>query len=406
MTHSRRTQQLFVVGFVLAIVNGSSIQAEAPPVPEQRIGYTELRTNLPGGRHANVRTMRAVIVKGDGTGRSVLAEELTREADTWTQFAAWSPDGKTAVVGRGWQNPENARWEEEHRQFRFTKDGWLVDSYLVDLASGKSENVTAVERTSFYNSGLFFWSNDPTKVGFTALIDGNSHPFRMDRDGRNKLDLTKDSKEFAYGFTSSRDGKRIAYHKNYQVYLANADGSTAIHVRTGRPFNFAPTWSPDGAWVLFLCGEHHDCHPYLVRADGTGLKKLGDRRGYKGMIEFLDVPDFHGGSSDTPVWSADGRSVFYTAHVGKCVELFQARLDGETAQLTNSPDGSLHYHPQPSSNGKWLAYGSKRDGVRQLYVMHLADRAEKRITNLQVGHAAMWPHWQPVVTGIRPAPGT
>jgi len=32
--------------------------------------------------------------------------------------------------------------------------------------------------------------DDPTKLGFTALIDGVSHPFRMDLDGRNKIDLT------------------------------------------------------------------------------------------------------------------------------------------------------------------------------------------------------------------------
>jgi Tol biopolymer transport system component len=386
-------RQLFAGGVVLALVNGSPLRADAPP--EQRIGYTELRTDLPGGRHVNVSTMRAVVVKADGTGRSVLAEDLVRDADSWTQFAGWSPDGKTAVVGRGWQGPEHARWEEEHKQFRFTKEGWLYDSYLVDLATGRATNVTGVDRVSFYNSGLFFWPNDATKLGFTALIDGNSHPFRMDRDGRNKVDLTKESKEFTYGFSGSRDGKRIAYHKNYQVYLADADGSNPLHVKTGRPFNFGPAWSPDGRWVLFLSGEHHDCHPHVVRADGTGLKKLADRGGYKGVVEFLDVPDFHGGSSDTPAWSADGQAVFYTAQVGKCVELFQSSLDGKTAQLTRSPEGTIHYHPQPSPDGRWLAYGSKRDGLRQLYVMNLADHTEKRVTNIKAGHAAMWPHWQP-----------
>ena len=164
---------------------------------------------------------------------------------------------------------------------------------------------------------MFFWPGDPTKFGFQALIDGDSHPFRMDRDGKNKRDLTKDSKEFAYGFSASPDGKRIAYHKSYQVYVADADGSNAKRIETGQPFNFAPQWSPDGAWLLFLAGEHYDCHPHVARADGSGLKKLASRGGYKGVVEFLDVPDFHGGSSDLPVWSADGRSVFYTARVGR-----------------------------------------------------------------------------------------
>lgn len=378
----------------------TDVRAGEPPPAERLIGYTELQTNLPGGRHANVRTMRAHVVQADGSGRRVLAEELANEPDAWTQFAGWSPDGKTAIIGCGWQSPENARWEEEHKTFRHTKEGWLVDSYLVEIATGQATNVTAVERVSFYN-GVFFWPGDPTKLGLTALVDGSSKPFRMDRDGRNKVDLNKDSKGFVYGFSSSRDGSRIAYHENYQVYLADADGSHRIHVATGQPFNFAPTWSPDGEWVLFVSGEHYNCHPHIVRGDGTGLKKLADRGGYRGVIEFLDVFDFHGGSSDTPVWSADGRSVFYTAKVGSNVELFQVMLDGQCEQLTKSPEGTLHYHPQPSRDGKWLLYGSKRDGVRQLFVIRLADRSEHRLTNLPAGHAAMWPHWRPVVPSRR-----
>ena len=50
----------------------------------------------------------------DGNGRRLVAEGLSREPDSWTQFAGWSPDGRLAIVGRGWESPENARWEEEH----------------------------------------------------------------------------------------------------------------------------------------------------------------------------------------------------------------------------------------------------------------------------------------------------
>jgi Tol biopolymer transport system component len=59
----------------------------------------------------------------------------------------------------------------------------------------------------------------------------------------------------------------------------------------------------------------------------------------------------------------------------------------------------LHYHPQPSPEGKWLVYGSKRDGVRNLFVMNLADRTERTITTNKPGTGAMWPHWQPAPSG-------
>jgi hypothetical protein len=74
---------------------------------------------------------------------------------------------------------------------------------------------------------------------------------------------------------------------------------------------------------------------------------------------------------------------------------YRITLEGRSERLRQTPEGSLNYHPQPSPDGRWLVYGSKRDGVRQLYVMRLEDMSEYRITPLQRGRAAMWPYWQP-----------
>ncbi len=362
------------------------------------LGYTELRTDLPGGRHANVRTMRAVVVGIDGRGRRELAQDLAREADAWTQFAGWSPDGSRAIVARGWNDPANARWEEEHRTFGMEPGKWLLDAYIVELATGAAVNLTSVERVSHYNGGLFFMP-DGRGLGFTALVGGVSKPFVMDLDGSHKRDLSSKDSGFAYGYSASPDGALISYHEDYQVYIARADGTRKQCIETGNPFNFGPRWSPDGAWVLFVSGERGRSNPYVVRRDGSGLRKLADLGGYQGWILFLDVDDFHEGSSDVPVWAAEGTTVFFTAQVGKSVELFRTTLEGPPEALTKSPEGTLHYHPQPSPDGVWLAYGSKRDGVRQLYVMRLADRLERRLTDLPRGRAAMWPHWQPVRSG-------
>lgn len=362
------------------------------------IGYTEYRTNLPGGRHANIVTMRACVVREDGTGRRVLAESLTKEPNAWTQFSGWSPDGKTAIIGRGWESKENGAWEEAHKTFRFS-EGWLYDMYLLTMRTGKTRNVTSVDRVSTYNTGLFYWPKQPNTFGFQALIKGDSHPFRMDGDGQNKRDLTEGSREFAYGFNATQDGKRIAYHKNYQVWIADSDGSHATHIKTGKPFNFVPQWSPDGERLLFLSGEHYDCHPYTVRRDGSELRQIGDRKGYKGVVDFLDVFDFHSGSSDLPVWSADGNAVFYTAKIGTNVELMRATLDGKTEQITHSTENTLHYHSVPAPEGGGLLFGSNRSGIRQLYVMPTNGGEEVHaITSVKEGWGALWGHWQPMPT--------
>jgi Tol biopolymer transport system component len=77
------------------------------------------------------------------------------------------------------------------------------------------------------------------------------------------------------------------------------------------------------------------------------------------------------------------------------VELFQVPLEGPAKQLTHAGGDALHYHSEPSPDGKWLAYGSKRGGVRQLYVRNLATGEERAITPKKPGYAAMWAHWQP-----------
>lgn len=392
-----------LLGICVFVLASCVAGAEEPLIRMPLIGYTELQTNLPGGRHANVRTMRAVVVDTDGSGRKRIASELADEPNAWTQFAGWSPDGNHAIVSRGWQDPENAKWEDEHKTFRMEPGKWSLDACLVEMATGKVTNVTAVDRVSHYNGGLFFMPGGE-RLGFTPLINGVSKPFVMELDGRNKRDLSGKDAGFAYGYSASPDGKLISYHENYQVYLANADGSAKRHIKTGHPFVFSPRWSPDGEWLLFVSGEHYDCHPHIVRRDGTGLMKLADRASYRGVTEFLDVFDFHGGSSDLPVWSMDGQSVFYTAKAGNNVELFQITLGGEITQLTKTLDGTTHYHPTPSPDGKRLLYGSKRDGVRQLFVMTLSDRGEQPLTTLKLGHGAMWPHWQPVLITGKPLP--
>ena len=387
-------QSRFRIAILLTFLCGPVILGDEPQRPDQLVGYTVLQTDLPGGRHANVRTMRARVSKLDGSSPEELAPQLVDDPDSWTQFAGWSPDGLQAIIARGWQDPENAAWEEKNRTFRMDPGKWKLDSYLVPLHGNEARNVTAVDRVSDYNGGLFFLPDRRT-LGFTALINGISKPYQMDPDGRNKRDVSGDGGGFAYGYSASPNGKKMSYHENYQIFIAEADGSSKKPIPTGNPFNFGPMWSPDGQWLLFLSGEHGHSNPYIVRHDGTDLRKLANQNGYQGWILFLDVDDFHQGSSDTPVWSADGKSVFFTMKTAKTTELCKVDLEGRITQLTKSIEGTLHYHPKPSADGQWLLYGSMRKGVRQLFVRHLKNQTEHQMTRLEKGHGAMWAHWQP-----------
>ena len=393
----RNQTRLLLLGIVIFGATTSAMWGAEPAyeLEDFEIGYTEYRADLPGGMHSYFTSQRAFVVQANGVGRRQVGESLINEPHAWTQFADWSPDGTVAILNRGWESAENAAWEEKHQTFRMT-EGWLNDIYFLEMKSGKLRNVTGVERVSIYNTGVFFWPNDPGRLGFQALIDGVSHPFSMDFDGRNKHDLTNGAKQFTYGFTASPDGKRIAYHKNYKIFLANANGSSSQLIDTGNPFNFVPKWSPDGQWVLFVSGEHYDCHPHVVRRDGTGLRKVGDRGGYRGVVECLDKPAFHSASSDLPIWSNDGKSIFFTAKIDDRVELMRVELDGDVTQLTDSEAGVSLYHPQLSPDGRWLALGSNRSGTRQLYVVSVEGGELRAITQVPAGYGAMHARWRPL----------
>ncbi|MFN9602193.1 MAG: exo-alpha-sialidase, partial [Planctomycetota bacterium] len=361
------------------------------------IGYSESRNDLPEGQFANWITRRAYVVRADGSQRRSIGAELASQEHSWTQFAGWSPDGRHAIVYSSWEDPANAQWEREHKTFRMT-EGWLVDSCLVDINNGSIQNLTSSKRVSIYNTGLFFLP-DGKGYGFTALLDGISKPFQMDFDGGNKRDVSGGGTGFSYGYSASPDGSRISYHEDYQVFIANSDGSNKRRIETGNPFNFVPQWSPDGQWLMFLSGEHYNCHPHIVRNDGSGLRKLADRGGYSGVVEVLKHPDFHSSSSDIPVWSPDSKSIYYTSKIGDSIELMRADLEGKTKQLTQSKPGARHYHPAVSPNGKWILFGSDRSGTMQLYVADLdSNRFENEslwpITDVPEGHCAMHGSWQ------------
>lgn len=122
----------------------SSVAADEPQLKDRLIGYTELRMNLPGGRHANVRTMRAVTVKGNGSDRRPIA----RGEQSWNLQWVY---GETPLIPRSepgrfdclWIQPAPniVTWNDHH---------WL---YYVGLATIRRDGFVSIN--SGPNGGTF-----------------------------------------------------------------------------------------------------------------------------------------------------------------------------------------------------------------------------------------------------------
>ena len=389
---------LVTVSWVAVVALASGCQSRDVSMAQRAhyiVGYTDSRCDDPRGQYYNGLTRRAMVVRADGSEQREIGRSLiTRECQAAT-ITGWWRDGR-AIVHVGYKSTEVGAWETQNRTFAKTTDGQESDCWLVDVETGQSVNLTAVERVSPVNRGLAPWPADPSRATFLASVDGKRRPFTMKLDGTDKRQVSSGDDNFIYGLSPSPDGRRSAYIINYRMYLADADGSNPRRVDENprHEFQFIPVWSPDSQWLMFLAGEHYNCHPHIVRANGTGLRKIADRGGYRGVVQTLDHPDFHSDSSDLPVWSPDSRWVYYTAKVGKSVELMRVSLKGQVQRLTRSQAGVLNYQPKLSPDGMLVVFGSTRNGARSLYVADADGNKVQAITVPTKGRSQMHPHWQ------------
>jgi Tol biopolymer transport system component len=240
------------------------------------------------------------------------------------------------------------------------------------------------------------WAS-PDSIIFDSERDVRRHIFRMGLDGRDIVELTSgDAIQERPAITP--DGKTIAYADFVDAYLgadlglhlANADGTDPRALTKGgkggvNGGDTSPAFSPDGRWVAFERAVDFDAGKgglWLIRADGSGLRRLTDDTLGAGY----------------PRWSPDGKRILFTEHLEATT--FAAgplwlvdTAGGKPTPLTDPQDPGWSFEGDWSPDGQQIVFDYFRPnaGPPELRVVH-ADGTHSS-TLLMAG--AETPDWGP-----------
>ena len=247
----------------------------------------------------------------------------------------------------------------------------------------------------------------------------------------------------------SPDGSRVAFDMLGDIYVMPITGGTPTRIAEGLSYEQQPRWSPDGSRIAFVSDRGGGDNIWIMAADGSGKKQL-TKEEFRLLNQPSWSPDgryivakkhftttrslgtgevwlYHvdGGAGvqlvkrvnekwqkelGEPTFAPDGKHIYFTRNITPggvfqyaqdsnkplfAIERYE--LDtGDTLRVTGGIGGAVR--PNPSPDGKYLAFVRRERAKSKLYVRDMASGNERKLLDLP--DQDMQETW--AVTGVYP----
>ncbi len=290
-------------------------------------------------------------VLDDVAATSANATHLSVSRNGVLSYLSGAGAGRTVVLvdREGRETPLLAE-PRQYEDLRLSPDGKRLAIHVTETDEGdiwihESETGT-LSRLTFESENFYpVWTPDGTRIAYTSRSEGVAGLFWKPSDGSGVAERLLPGDAFRFPGAFSPDGKLLIYRETsptsgFDIYAVPMDGAPVPQPILVTPLNeVSPVLSPDGRWLAYV-------------SDETGRAEVYVRAFPEGGARWQVSTD--GGTE--PVWSRDGRELFYRSgpalmaapidageafHVGPREELFVGPYHRKMrwAQYDVHPDG-------------------------------------------------------------------
>ena len=206
-----------------------------------------------------------------------------------------------------------------------------------------------------------------TRIAYVTKNGKNFNLWVADADGENAQSALN-SGEPIISPAWAPNGNQLAYvsfeSRKPVIFVHDVATGKRRLVANFKGSNSAPAWSPDGKSLAVTLSRDGGSQLFLMDSNGGEPKRLAQS-----------------GSIDTePNFTADGKSIYFVSDRGGSPQIYKMAVNGGNPERVTFT-GSYNISPSVSPDGRWLAFISRVNGAFKLHVMELATGTVAAITD-------------------------